>query len=257
MADCDWYAGLEQRRALTLALVLEGQRLRMAFGVKGKKLLNVLHGMAVDSLPRRAHPAQPFQTEVQISAPDTPVWQAMLKLLEKHGVARIVDSVADQSGAFFRLVLAWANEDAARYLGGGYLEEYAFLCAQSLGLPASQFASNVRLRPHNSSLPEGHEYQELDLAVVWRNRLWVFECKAGVQLHTGKGQDILNKLDSLKGHIGGAMGEGWLLTPLPLRDDFDGHIHAIERAHQYGIRLVHASGELAKLPLLLSKRWAG
>ena len=118
----------------------------------------------------------------------------------------------------------------------------------------------MRLRPHHSSLPQGHDYQELelDLAVVWRNQLWVFEGKAGIQLHTGKGQDVLNKLnklDSLKGRIGGAMREGWLLTPLPLHDDFDGHAHVIERARQYGIRRGPAKDELAKLPKLAAARF--
>jgi hypothetical protein len=43
--------------------------------------------------------------------------------------------------------------------------------------------------------------------------LLVLECKTGVQITTeGGSQAILNRLDSLRRHVGGAMGETWLLT---------------------------------------------
>jgi hypothetical protein len=248
-ADAPWLAQIEQRLPLTLALVREAQRLRLTPGFKGKRLLTMLHGMAAESLPARSlH--RPFQPEYECLAPHAPVWAIMVDLLQAHGIAQVLawetpDPEGRQPGL---LRLRWSSEDAARYLAGGYLEEYAFLCAHALGLPAGQIGMNVRLRLADSRLPEGHDYQELDVVIAWGNRLWVLECKAGVQVHNGAGQDVLNKLDTLKARVGGALGEGWLLTPLPLREDFELHLPVIERARNYSIRLVNGGRELSQLP---------
>jgi len=246
-ADAAWLGLVEQRLPLSLALVREAQRLRVTPGYKGKGLLTVLHGMAAESLPARSM-RRPFEPECQCIAPHTPVWSLMVGLLHTHGIAEVLGWDAPDNQPAGLLRLRWASEDAARYLAGGYLEEYAFLCAHALGLPAGQIGMNVRLRLADSRLPEGHDYQELDVVIAWCNRLWVLECKAGVQVHSGAGQDVLNKLDTLKARVGGALAEGWLLTPLPLREDFEQHLPVIERARSYKIRLVNGAKELSQLP---------
>ena len=78
---------------------------------------------------------------------------------------------------------------------------------------------------------------ELDAALVWRNQLLVLECKTGVQISTeGGSQSILNRLDSLRRHVGGAMGETWLLTARRLQQGAG--CAARERARAYRIRLI-------------------
>lgn len=251
-ADPQWLALIEQRLPLTLALVREAQRLRVTPGYKNKRLLTLLHGMAAESLPARAL-NRPFQPECQCMATHTPVWAIMAGLMQTHGIAEILawESPCDPAPGTQRL--RWTSEDAARYMAGGYLEEYAFLCAHTPGLPPGQIGMNVRLRLIDSRMPEGYDYQELDVAVAWGNRLWVLECKAGVQVHNGAGQDVLNKLDTLKARVGGALGEGWLLTPLPLREDIEQHLPVIERARNYSIRLVNGGRELSQLPGALAE----
>jgi hypothetical protein len=72
---------------------------------------------------------------------------------------------------------------------------------------------------------------------VWRNQLLVLECKTGVQISTeGGSQSILNRLDSLRRHVGGAIGETWLLTARRLQQGPG--CAARERARAYRIRLI-------------------
>lgn len=249
-ADTEWLAGVQQRLPLTLALVHESARLRMTPAGGHKRLLNVLHGAASDCLGnfRRA-----YQPQAELSAPHNPVWRTVVQLLQDHHIAQVLDWPDQGPTRSTTLRLQWCNEAAVTYLAGGYLEEYAFLCAHALGLPPSQIGMNVRLRLRDSRLPDNFDYQELDLAIVWRNRLWVLECKAGVQLHNGSGQDILNKLDKLKARVGGALGEGWLLTLQQLKINFDMHLPVLERAKDYGIRLVNGASELQQLSSALAK----
>lgn len=251
--DAVWLAGVEARRALTVALVQEGTRLRMTPGLgRQQRLLNGLHGVAAGCLPqaaRGAHqPARGFMPEgVLEGAPRSAVWCELVAQLAAHGVAQVVSW--DERG---RLVLRWADEAAARYMAGAYLEEYAALCMVALGVPVGQWGVNVRLRPQGSQLQAGVDYQELDLAVVWGNRMWVVECKAGQQLHRsrGTGQEVLNRLEALKVHVGGSLGEAWLLVPLTLHPEWQRGV--LERAGQYGVRVVHGRQGVARLPELLA-----
>jgi len=246
-ADAPWLATIEQRLPLTLSLVREAQRLRLTPGYKSKRLLTVLHGIAAESLPNKSM-RHSFEPVCECMAPHLPVWRIMVDLLQTHGIAEVLAWDAPEEEQPGLLRLRWTSEEAARYLAGGYLEEYAFLCAHALGLPPGQIGMNVRLRLFDSRLPESYDYQELDVVIAWGNRLWVLECKAGVQVHNGAGQDVLNKLDTLKARVGGALGEGWLLTPLPLREDIEQQLPVIERARNYGIRLVNGGRELSQLP---------
>lgn len=251
--DGPWIQGVRQRQALTVALVQEGARLRMTPGVDGKRLLNVLHDMAASSLPQRARPGQaprPFSVRATCLAPQSDVWFEVVAQLQAHGIAEVCGWANPQQGS--RLELQWCSEEAARYLAGGYLEEYAALCMLALDLPPQQWALNLRLQPCHSLQPAGRDFQELDLAIVYRNRMLVLECKAGQQLHRqGSGQDILNKLDAMCSHIGGALGEGWIVSPLQLMPDWAAPI--LDRAEQYGIRLVHGTAAVASLPSALAQ----
>ena len=90
---------------------------------------------------------------------------------------------------------------------------------------------------------------ELDLALVWRNRLRVIECKTGKQLQHRESQSILNKLEVIGSYGAGSFGEGWLLNVHFLRDGSP----AIQRASECRISL-HEREAIALLPLLL-RRW--
>lgn len=134
---------------------------------------------------------------------------------------------------------AFAGEAAARYVGGGWLEEWAWLTLAGLQadglIPDGHWGTNVRIDVGQGL--QATAGNEIDAALVWRNQLLVLECKTGVQISTeGGSQTILNRLDSLIRHVGGAMGETWLLTARRLRQGAGGG--ARERARAYGIRLI-------------------
>lgn len=140
----------------------------------------------------------------------------------------------------------FADEAAARYAGGGWLEEWVWLTFARLQadgvIPDGYWGSNVRIDA-GQGIPE-MAGNELDAALVWRNHLLVLECKTGVQISTeGGSQAILNRLDSLRRHVGGAMGETWLLTARRLQSGAG--CAARERARAYRIRLIEPEQLLA------------
>ena len=133
----------------------------------------------------------------------------------------------------------FADESAARYAGGGWLEEWAWLTLARLQadgvIPDGHWGTNVRIDAGQGI--QEMAGNELDAALVWRNQLLVLECKTGVQISTeGGSQSILNRLDSLRRHVGGAMGETWLLTARRLQEGAG--CAARERARTYRIRLI-------------------
>ncbi len=133
----------------------------------------------------------------------------------------------------------FANEAAARYAGGGWLEEWAWLTLAGLQadglIPDGHWGTNLRIDAGLGM--QEMAGNELDAALVWRNQLLVLECKTGVQISTeGGSQSILNRLDSLRRHVGGALGETWLLTARRLHQGAGGA--ARERARAYRIRLI-------------------
>ncbi|HPT51530.1 MAG TPA: DUF1887 family CARF protein [Accumulibacter sp.] len=137
-------------------------------------------------------------------------------------------------------LFTFTDEAAAAYVGGGWLEEWAWLNLAGLEadglLPDRHWGTNVRIDAGHGGQDEVAA-NELDAVVVWRNQLLVLECKTGVQISTeGGSQTILNRLDSLRRHVGGAMGETWLLTARRLQPTTGNA--ARERARAYRIRLI-------------------
>ena len=81
--------------------------------------------------------------------------------------------------------VVFTDEKSVRYLKGGWLEELAAtemeaLC-QKAGVPDGHWAAGVKVRPRGTSANANMPLNELDLVVVWRNRLLVVECKTGTQ----------------------------------------------------------------------------
>ncbi|WP_291992249.1 DUF1887 family CARF protein [Candidatus Accumulibacter sp. ACC003] len=134
----------------------------------------------------------------------------------------------------------FTSQATATYAGGGWLEEWAWLTLAGLqadGLISDgHWGTNVRTDSGQGTQEEAAG-NELDAALVWRNQLVVLECKTGVQISTeGGSQAILNRLDSLRRHVGGTMGETWLLTARQLYPGAGSA--ARERARAYRIRLI-------------------
>ena len=228
VADPTWnveFASAAAARAdLTDLLAREAPQLNGYFGY-----VNRLTREAIPLTRPDGSVARPFRSEV--------IAERQL-FRNNHDLARAFEQAAvwqwDGDRGF-----VFTDEAAARYAGGGWLEEWVWLTLARLQadgvLPDGHWGTNVRIDAGQGV--QEMAGNELDAALVWRNQLLVLECKTGVQISTeGGSQSILNRLDSLRRHVGGAMGETWLLTARRLQQGAG--CAARERARAYRIRLI-------------------
>jgi hypothetical protein len=195
-----------------------------------------------------------FNPELTVLPPrNMASWQQAL-LREMHALGMTVDRASPANPWAF----GFADTEAAEFAAGGYLEEFALLNVLDLGLPLSQLGWGVHVDALDP-LPgrEPRPLNELDVALVWRNRLLVIECKAGAQLaqrDTNKPQDIVNKLGMLRREKAGPFGSAWLLSRIPLTASRHGDV--VQRLADLRIDGVAGGGALTKLPKRL-RHWCG
>lgn len=147
--------------------------------------------------------------------------------------------------------IVFSSKEAARFIGGGWLEEYAYWCAvdagiEYIGLNVEGYWNNNVNNKENTSANEAEEAtNEFDLLLCHHNHLLVVECKAlsfGRQIN---GQEIINKIDALGKRLGGLFGKSMLLASdrLKGRGDHtvDQHEHIIKRIQSYQLELVEGS----------------
>ncbi|MEW6245668.1 MAG: DUF1887 family CARF protein [Nitrospirota bacterium] len=123
-------------------------------------------------------------------------------------------------------VVRFNDLDAARFLGGGWLEEYAFVVAREAGL------CDVRMGVRG--LWEGAESarNEFDVLACHRNRLLFIECKTLRFKGDENDNDLAYKVTSLGDDARGLLGDTWVLAaqePTPVLRD---------RAKQAGFQLI-------------------
>lgn len=159
--------------------------------------------------------------------------------------------------------ITFATPDAARFLSGGWLEEWCWIVGKELEsqsggplLTRKRWGITVRIDPYEQSAqrqqPNTNPLNELDSVFVHRNRMLIIECKTGTQLaDPEKSQDILNKLEALGEHAAGTFVTKWVLSARPLPG---GQIQ--ERAKRYRIRMLPPS-DIPKLKDLLLNWMAG
>jgi len=261
-----------QREALTASLILAFDSLtRHVFsdlwlymntkneGYGTTNLLGMLHHMGSTAVGNARSPFRPhirieglaFKSNryPQESEASLQVWKGVfLALQDAQVIENLTFAPAKHPAAAQDITFSFINEDAARYLGGGYLEEYVFHCLHNLELPPQNYAVGVGIGPDCKETAQARdEMNELDAVAVWKNRLLVIECKAGVQLLQEKSQDILNKLDQLKDNVGGSMGRAWLVTPRTLDKTIVAHADVIQRAAAYNIQILNGQKAMEKL----------
>jgi CRISPR-associated protein Csx16 len=269
---------VRRRESLTASLVLGAGRLLAAkwsgevqlaetagglaqaprWSTHAKSLLGLLHELGSEarelkwkngSIKRR------FCGHVRLhGAGQDEVWTATLEALRARG---IIGALKVQAGGPGKGSVSFAirHDAAAAYLAGGYLEEYALLSLASLDLPISHFASGVGIGlVDKASAQVSRELNEIDAVAVWRNRLLAIECKAGVDLSTGRDQDIIHKLDQLKDNVGGAHGQAWLVTQRKL--SATEHADVLQRAAMNGIELLHGPDAMKGLGARLARTLA-
>lgn len=128
--------------------------------------------------------------------------------------------------------ITFVDTDAARYLAGGWLEEFVFLKLSGLARP-DRYGSNIVI---SSAKGQGVR-NEIDALLMHRNRTLLIECKTGRQT---KAQDALYKLAQLRQSLGGSVAGALYLSAQTVHDDVR------KRADEYRITVL-AGDEVGQL----------
>lgn len=146
----------------------------------------------------------------------------LLKLAEQLGLI-IVDQAYN--------LITFTSPEAAKYLGGGWVEEYVFLKFTGM-LSPEHYTKNAKII-HG----ETKSRNEIDGIAVARNRALIIECKAKKQ---DQAQEAIYKLGQLVRQVGGLMARGLYVSARQVSDTDR------SRAREYGVDVL-AGEELANL----------
>lgn len=190
----DRLARIDQRATLTRFIGEHVVRLQA-----GIKILNGIVAKAIQPDPTRR--------EDILANPDFDMvngaWGDFAKLLERCDELGLVEWHKEARRGRF------ADLDAARYLSGIWLEEYAWLCARECR------PFDVRMGVHRGGDDGDQELNEFDLLAVHCNQLLFIECKtANFTRQLGQANQVAYKLDSLGRQARGLFGQTWLLSAI-------------------------------------------
>ncbi len=217
----EWQRAADERKKLTRQLGDKAAALAKFFGP-----LNALAHRAMNEPHGTWQPNQEFDYQPGGAPAD------LLRSAREAGLL----SWDEQTQVVFR------DREAAQYLGGGWVEEFAGL--KISGMRPADWAPRLRIES-----VDGHTPNELDAAVVHGNRLLVVECKAAVARDNDVA-DWIYKASQLARNVGGQMAQPLLLSARAIGD-----LHR-QRAHEYGVHVL-AAAELAGLPDYLRRWMAG
>jgi CRISPR-associated protein Csx16 len=251
---------MDERRALTATLALQlpgvGQSVHaMVGGSRCRGLAALVRKLAADAVDSARSGAFAAVQHARL-LDDTRIGAEGMSLIRHLKQARLLVKGTEVEAGARDLQVCFADEEAARYLAGGFLEEFAWLSARAAGLPEAHVGINAHLDPLvRRAGRRGDALNEVDVGVAWNARLLLIECKAGRQLGSGdKAQPILNKAVAVRNGVGGALARSWIVgdTVLPAKDAAD--IGARAKVGQVELRL--GAGELERLPRTIAE-WAG
>jgi len=225
--DADWRAAADERKSLS-KLLGKGQP---ALG----QLIGQLNRSASEAIEKRgreerlAHPGQHLKLAAR--GERAKAEREVLELAESCGL--IDRDEADAGRIWFRSV------DAARYLGGLWLEEYVWHIARDAGF--ADVRAGVEITWQGTAKRDAQR-NEFDLLIAHRNRLLTIECKtANFNGRAGaEAQHITSKLDSLGKHAGGAFSSELLISARELTRE----LHS--RCQSLRIKVIQ-TGQLANL----------
>lgn len=220
--DVQWMADADSRASLTRTLGDGADKLHRFFGT-----LNSLADKALNE------PGGPFQPPQELLFAPGGRNADLLRDAQKLGLLTWDNDTE----------IVFAHAEAARYFRGGWLEEYVWLKLR--GLKPAEAAINLKIETVGAKTDN-----ELDAAIVHRNRLLIVECKTKrFGRDAGKDSDHIYKLAQLARQVGGLMGRGLLLSARPVDENLR------KRARDNQIDLL-AAEEVKNLVEYL-KNWMG
>lgn len=129
--------------------------------------------------------------------------------------------------------ITFQSIEAAEYIGGFWIEEYAFMIATELNFDEVRCGQSIQWDKQTRN--------ELDIVIVHNNRLLIIECKTSrFGRDSTKDNDIIYKLDSIAEDLRGLYGSKWLLSV----DSLDERTQ--KRAKSQNIKVIDAT-EICKL----------
>jgi hypothetical protein len=140
---------------------------------------------------------------------DRTVYGEWRKLLDRCVDAGVLELACPSAVRF-------VDAEAARFLGGGWLEEYAFAAVREAGV------HDVRLGVTGVWHGTERARNEFDVLACHRNQLLFIECKTLKFKEGQNDRDLAYKVDSLGNDIRGLFGATWVLAaqePTPVLRD--------------------------------------
>lgn len=194
--DAEWLERTKRLKPLTKWLAQQAALIEGFIGA-----LNYAAEQAI------GHKEDPFRARQELQA-----WGQGAKALEE-----IAKPEYELLTVISKDTVEFSSLGAAHYLGGTWMEDYAWWILKDAGAEDAQ--SNVQVVWQDGD-KHNHPPNELDAVAVHHNRLLLIECKT---VRFGKSavkdQEILNRLESLGRNVGGLFGKAVLVSARRLKDD--------------------------------------
>lgn len=203
--DAGQVARIEARRQVASYLAEQAGRLSGLIG-----LINGLVQSAVDKGRELVRPVQPLKEALRGE------WRTAFDRCARAGLIELQDNSR----------VRFMDLDAARFLGGGWLEEYAFTAACEAKLFDVRLGVTGRWEATESAR------NEFDVLACHQNRMLFIECKTLRFQNNENDNDLAYKVKSLGEDARGLLGDTWVLAaqePTPVLRD---------RAKQAGFQLI-------------------
>ena len=220
--DEQWQSAVRRRRALTEYLAESCEDLGSFFGAMN----GLIHGTRDQSgalAPKGDALVQPTR---EFDRRPQGLWRQALTRVADAGLVWWDGDTA----------LRFDTVEGARYLGGHWLEEYAWLAADAAGLQDARCSVVGRWESQSGPAAPRNEF---DLLAVHDNRLLLVECKTG-RLEDGE-QAVATRLESLGRNAGGLFGSSLLVSARALPATMK------SRCRSLGIRYLE-KGLVGRLP---------
>jgi hypothetical protein len=185
--------------------------------------INYLANEALERVPGQEQEClvRPSQS---LSQPPWGAWGQAMEQLARSGLISWEAGTAD---------FTITDVEAAQFLRGGWLEEYAWHVAHDERLFDARMGVNGYWQKSQNTC------NEFDVLATHGNQLLYIECKT-LRFQEGNDNDLAYKLDSLGRDVRGLFGDTWLLTARPATEQLQ------DRAKQARVRIV-GPDELPKL----------
>jgi len=111
--------------------------------------------------------------------------------------------------------LQFTDEESRFFANGGWLEVYTYSVIKKLRAKTQTMHDDDISVEVERNTPLGVVKNELDIAFLNNNKLYLIECKTK-KFRSGEGNGVIYKLDSLVELLGGLQAKGMLVSYLPL-----------------------------------------